>query len=175
MFKKISVTVIIFILVLACNDSTKPQKPENLISKEKMSEILHDLYIVNAAKGVNRKLLETNGFIPETYVLTKYDIDSTQFAESNAYYAFDTDVYKVIVDQVKARLEKEKVEFDELVKAEGIASKTKRDSVNKIKRRKKDSIKKAQKIMDLDSIAVDSIGIDEIEFNSIEIDSAIVN
>jgi len=142
MFKNISVIVVLCLLVMACNGYDKPKKPDNLIPKDKMSEVLYDLYIINAAKGVNRKLLEANGFIPETYVLTKYNIDSLQFAESNGYYSFDTDVYKVIIDDVKTRLEKEKEEFDVLKKAEDEIAKIERDSLNKIKIQKKDSIKK---------------------------------
>ena len=145
MFKNIIVFVVFFLLVIACSSTDKPKKPNNLISENQMSEVLYDLYIINAAKGVNRKLLETNGFIPEAYVLTKYNIDSIQFVESNAYYAFDTDVYKVIVDRVKDRLEKEKEEFKELQKIEGQAAKRTRDSINKIKKRKKGSIKKQSK------------------------------
>jgi len=142
MFKNISVILVLCLLVMACNGYDRPKKPDNLISKDKMSEVLYDLYIINAAKGVNRKLLEANGFIPETYVLTKYNIDSLQFAESNGYYSFDTDVYKVIIDDVKTRLEKEKEEFDVLKKAEDEIAKIERDSLNKIKIQKKDSIKK---------------------------------
>lgn len=164
MFKNISVIVVLCLLVMACNGYDRPKKPDNLIPKDKMSEVLYDLYIINAAKGVNRKLLESNGFVPETYVLTKYNIDSLQFAESNGYYSFDPDVYKAIIDQVKTRLEKEKEEFDVLKKAEDEVAKIKRDSINKIKLRKKDSIKKLKtdtivnlktdlKIITLDSTA----------------------
>ncbi|WP_296380704.1 DUF4296 domain-containing protein [Winogradskyella sp.] len=145
MVKKISVVIVLCLLVLACNETDKPKKPENLISKDKMSEVLYDLYIVNAAKGVNRKLLETNGFIPETYVLTKYNIDSTQFADSNTYYAFDIDIYKAIVDKVKIRLEKEKEEYEELQKIEGQAAKRKRDSIKKAKTISKDSLRELVK------------------------------
>ena len=140
MIKNISAILILCLLILACNENDKPERPDNLIPKEKMSDILHDLYIINAAKGVNRKVLETKGFMPETYVLTKYNIDSTQFADSNAYYAFDTDTYKSIVDQVKGRLEREKAEFEEIQKVEGMAAKIKRDSLNEMKQRKKDSL-----------------------------------
>ncbi len=104
-----------------------------------MSEVLYDLYVINAAKGVNRKLLEARGFMPETYVLTKHNIDSLQFADSNMYYAFDTEVYEAIVAKVKERLEKEKVEFEALQKIEGKAAKRRRDSLNRIKVRTKDS------------------------------------
>ena len=74
-------------LVMACSRKNEPKKPDNLISEAKMEQILYDLYIINAAKGVNRKMLETKGFFPESYVLKKHEIDSVEFAESNAYYA----------------------------------------------------------------------------------------
>lgn len=140
--RKIGVLFILCLLVLACNDKDQPKKPDNLISENQMEQIFYDLYIINAAKGVNRKILETNGFVPETYVLTKYKIDSTQFAKSNAYYAFDTEGYNRIVENVKAKLEKEKKTFAELQKAEDKVAKRKRDSINKIKNRKKDSLNK---------------------------------
>ena len=87
MLKKISV-ILLFLSCLACSD--KPKKPDNLISETKMEAVLYDLYMINSAKGVNRKLLEKNGFVPETYILTKHNVDSLQFAESNNYYAFET-------------------------------------------------------------------------------------
>ena len=148
MLKNIVVIIVLCLLAVACDGSGTIKKPDNLISKEKMSNILYDLYIINAAKGINRKLLENNGFVPETYFLTKYNIDSTQFADSNTYYAFNTEVYKVIVDEVKTRLEKEKEDYEELRKKEGQSAKTKRDSINKQGRKKKDSIKRV----------IDSIG-----------------
>ena len=145
MFKNISAIVVLCLLVVACNGNDKPKKPDNLISKDKMAEVLYDLYVINAAKGVNRKLLEASGFMPETYVLTKHSIDSLQFADSNMYYAFDTEVYEAIVAKVKERLEKEKVEFEALQKTEAKAAKRRRDSLNRIKVRTKDSIKKLDK------------------------------
>jgi len=145
MFKNLTVIMVLCLLVISCNGNGRPKKPDNLISKDKMSEVLYDLYVINAAKGVNRKLLEASGFMPETYVLTKHSIDSLQFADSNMYYAFDTDVYEVIVADVKERLEKEKVEFEALEKIESKAAKRSRDSLNRIKLKEKDSIKKLDK------------------------------
>lgn len=138
---RIVIIFIVTLLVLACNNKNKPKAPNNLISKAKMEQILYDLYIINAAKGVNRKLLEKNGFEPETYVLTKYNIDSTQFADSNAYYAFDTEEYKSIIEKVKAKLEKDKKTFEKLEKKEGMAAKRRRDSIKNSDSKKKDSIK----------------------------------
>lgn len=145
--RTISLLFILCLLVTACNEAEKPKKPENLIPRDKMEQVLYDLYVINAAKGVNKKLLETNGFQPETYLLTKHKIDSTQFANSNAYYAFDTDSYKSIIESVKSRLEKEKKIFEDLENAENLAVKRKRDSLSEIKKRKKDSIKKAKELL----------------------------
>ena len=142
MFKNIVVISVLCFLVIACDDSKKIKKPDNLIAKETMSNILYDLYVINAAKGINRKLLETNGFLPETYVLTKYNIDSTQFADSNTYYTFNNEVYKDIVDKVKARLEKEKKTYEVIREEEGQLAKVKRDSISVEQQKRRDSIKK---------------------------------
>ena len=145
MLKNIVVIIVLCLLVVACDGSNHVKKPDNLIPKEKMSNILYDLYIINAAKGVNRKLLEKHGFVPETYVLTKYNIDSTQFSDSNTYYAIKTEEYKDIVDEVKERLEKEKGDYEELQKQESLSAKAKRDSIKKEGNKKKDSIKRVIK------------------------------
>ena len=152
MLKHISVIVVLCVMVLACSNAYKPKKPDNLIPKDQMTELLYDLYVINAAKGVNRKILETNGFNPETYILTKYNIDSTQFADSNTYYSYKTEVYDEIVEKVKARLEKEKEVFEEIKEQENDSIKKRRDSISsakKISKKLKDSIKKT-----IDSLSV---------------------
>ena len=118
MLKNVIVIVVFSLFILSCNGIGEAKPPDNLISKDKMGNILFDLYVVNAAKGVNRKTLEKNGLDPETYILTKYNIDSSQFASSNAYYAHDIDVYQGIVDKVKARIEKEKKFYQDIKKSE---------------------------------------------------------
>jgi hypothetical protein len=166
MFKNLTVIMVLSLLVISCNGNGRPKKPDNLISKNKMSEVLYDLYVINAAKGVNKKLLEANGFRPETYILTKHSIDSLQFVDSNMYYAFDIDVYEAIIDKVKARLEKEKVEFEEVQKAEGKAAKRRRDSLSDIKYKIKDSLKGKNNKFPVNIIeAVTVKTIDDYQFN----------
>ena len=132
-------------MVLSCDKQNKPKKPDNLIPEEKMEGILYDMYIINAAKGVNRKILQNKGIVPETYILKKHQIDSAQFAESNAYYAFDPDLYKSMVESVKTRLENDKKVFEALEKKEGKAAQRRRDSIKTANEQRKDSIKKALK------------------------------
>ena len=137
--------VSLLVFLTSCDNTSKPSKPEKLISKDKMENILYDLYIINAAKGVNRKLLEDNGVVPESYLLSKYKIDSLQFVQSNAYYAFDSDLYKDMVEKVRARLENEKKTFEDLEKKESKEAKQRRDSINKINKNRKDSIRESLK------------------------------
>ena len=134
--------MVLGIFILACDSSNKPKKPDDLISKEKMTDLLYDLYLLNAAKGVNRLALEENDFDPEIYILKKYNVDSTRFAESNSYYAFDTELYNAIVDKVKARLESEKQHFEDIKEIEADSIKQRRDSIAKVKKIAKDSIRK---------------------------------
>lgn len=143
--KKILFILALVVLVFSCENKDRPPKPSNLISKDKMENILYDLYVINAAKGVNRKLLEDKGIVPETYILTKHQIDSAQFAESNAYYAFDPDLYKSIVEKVKNRLEKDKKTIEDLDKKADQKAKRRRDSITRVNEQRRDSIKKALK------------------------------
>jgi hypothetical protein len=131
-------------MVLSCTKSNKPKKPNNLISKEIMTDMLYDLYVINAAKSINKKVMEEKGLMPERYILDKYNIDSVQFAESNAYYAYYSDRYKDMVEQAKTRIETQK---DSLATIEKEA---------RLARQRQDSIRRlnAVKAMDKDSVAI---------------------
>jgi len=131
----------VLIFFVGCNGIDKPKKPDNLITKEKMSNIMYDLYILNAAKGVNKKVLELNGIMPLEYVYKKYDIDSLQFAESNTYYAYDTKTYTAIVEKVRADLQKDKDMYDKLNKDEQKVQ----DSIAEANKKVKDSLKTIDK------------------------------
>lgn len=143
--KKYLFIIVLLALVFTCKSENRPPKPSNLISKDKMEKILYDLYVINAAKGVNRKLLEDKGIVPESYVLNKHQIDSTQFAQSNAYYAYDPDLYKIMVEKIKARLEKDKEAYEDAEKKASKEAKRRRDSINRVNEKRRDSIKKALK------------------------------
>lgn len=125
--KRFSILLVLGILLWNCQNSGRPQKPDNLISKDQMADILYDVFLLNAAKGVNKRLLENHGIMPEAFVYKKYKIDSLQFALSNDYYSYDTSVYESIIENVKIKLEVEKKSNDELILKEDRV----RDSVRK--------------------------------------------
>lgn len=83
------------------------EKPKNLIPKEKMVMILNDLAIVNAAKVTNANILSQYDIEPTEYIFKKYDIDSTQFVESDRYYASIPEEHEEIYIAVETKLEAE--------------------------------------------------------------------
>ena len=137
---RLLVYILVPFLVLSCNEIDKPKKPDNLLSKDKMIEIITDISLVNAAKGVDKKLIEEKIINPEYYIFQKYNIDSLQFAENNNYYAYDVKEYEDIYLNVKNRLEKHRDEYDAIEELE----KKGKDSIRDVKRKEKDSIRKAR-------------------------------
>lgn len=130
-------------LVFSCNPSIeKPKKPENLIPEDKMVDIMYDIFILNSAKGVNKKMLELNGILPKDYVFEKYSIDSTQFAESNNYYVYDTKTYESILNKIAEKIDAKKKEYEALDKIEEADKKRKEDSIRRVRSKEKDSLMK---------------------------------
>ena len=105
--KKIIVLVILFSMVVGCQESAV-SKPDNLIDEDVLVSILYDLSLLEAMKSQNPAVLETNNINPNTYIYSKYKIDSLQFAKSNKYYASDIKKYKEIVENVNKKIEEQK-------------------------------------------------------------------
>lgn len=92
------------------------EKPENLISKDKMVNIVKEMTVINAAKSTNSGILKEYSIDPTSYVFKKYDVDSTQFVESDRYYASLPQEYEAIYMEVESLLEKEKEQMEEAKK-----------------------------------------------------------
>jgi len=136
-----NVIAIFFVLIfLGCNSIERPEKPDNLIPKAQMIDIMYDIFLLNSAKGVNKRMLESNGIEPEQYVFEKYGIDSTQFANSNNYYSYDTKTYESILEGIKEKINSKKKQYEALDKAEEEARKKKADSLKAARTKTKDSL-----------------------------------
>lgn len=71
-----------------------------------MVNILIDLKIIaSITAGDDVKVLDSNQVQSQKYIYKKYNIDSTQFALSNNYYAFHLKDYEDIYFKVKDSLE----------------------------------------------------------------------
>ena len=103
--KNILSIILLFLLSISCN-SNAVKKPENLIEREKMVDIIYDLSILEAAKSQKPIVLEQYQIKSNTYIYKKYQIDSLQFANSVKFYATDLEKYYGIYDSVNKRIER---------------------------------------------------------------------
>jgi hypothetical protein len=118
--------LILFFAFIGCQDVKAPEKPKDLIAKNKMVDILTEAYLANAARSVDNKSIISKGIVIDTLVYKNFGVDSLQFAKSNAYYAADVNTYIDLFQKVETRLN---------------AMQTKMDSIQKMEGKKKDSLK----------------------------------
>ncbi|MGI9546088.1 MAG: DUF4296 domain-containing protein [Flavobacteriaceae bacterium] len=103
--------LVLISIVLSCSEKVI-EKPENLIAKDQMVEIIYDLAIFNAAKKANASYLSNRKLEAMSFIYKKHGIDSIQFVKSDIYYASIPSEYEAMYKIVEARLEKEKSEMD---------------------------------------------------------------
>ena len=130
--------IVITLLFVSCYGIDRPKKPENLMSKDKMVDVLVELALVSSAKGINKRELENKGIVPDTFVYKKHKIDSTIFANSNNYYAYDIDEYSQIYKDVRDSLESLRTFYKDVEKKEDVIKQkelkeTLKDKVNRAK------------------------------------------
>ncbi|SHG50664.1 DUF4296 domain-containing protein [Flagellimonas flava] len=130
---KRTVTFILALLFLSCGEEVI-EKPENLIPKEEMVNILHDLALLKSAQNNIKPILEHKELTIMEFLYQKYQIDSARLAQSDLYYASIPLEYQAIYEEIDARLEKRK-------KAMEGRTKKRNDSVREAGKRRKDSIK----------------------------------
>ncbi len=132
--------VIFFILIVLYSCVEKViEKPENLISEEKMTAILFDIALMQAAKSTNSSVLENNGIEIMPMIYDKYEIDSVQFVQSDLYYASVPLVYQSIYESVESRIEERRAKLEE-------ARKQKADSVRSQTKKLTDSLRQSNQI-----------------------------
>lgn len=115
-------------LVSGCQDVDKTRKPEDLIPKEKMVDVITEIALLHGARSYNKNLLEEKGIDPSRYIYEKFSIDSLQFARSNDYYAANVKQYHEIYLEVKERLELLEDQYDSIRERE----ERRRDSIREL-------------------------------------------
>lgn len=126
------------LLVFSCAEKLM-KKPENLIAKDKMIDIVEDLTILKAAKSTNVSVLQKNDLDPMSYIFEKYAIDSASFVDSDRYYASIPEEYEAIYTTVEERVTAERDRRKELKRVND-SIKRKKKEANRRPRRVKDSL-----------------------------------
>lgn len=142
--KKLLPFLAVIFFFASCNKDLA-EKPENLIEKEKMVNVMYDLSVLTAMRSQNPVFLDSFKNSSNDYIYKKYKIDSIQFAKSNIYYAADYKEYKAMYDQVKLRLDNDKKRIEAVIKAEKKKTDLLEKKNKKLKETKKaDSIKRVK-------------------------------
>lgn len=135
-------SILIVLFLHACQDKVTYEKPEGLISKSKMTDLLYDMHMVIGTSNIQNVHLEKNRNYM-SLVYEKYGIDSTQFAVSNLYYTAHVQDYEEIFEEVERRIEQLKDEM--MPNADSIAGASKNA---RRAEQYKDSIERALKLKD---------------------------
>ena len=103
--RKILASLCILFVLFACESKVNYQKPDNLLSKKQMANLLFDMHVAAATSNVSNLKLEKNRNYM-SLIYEKYGIDSTEFAINNLYYTSSIDEYEEIFEVVEKRLKK---------------------------------------------------------------------
>ena len=122
--KKHFIIALLSFLVINCTSNTILKKPDDLIPRDKMVNLLTDLLLANSADNIRNTQDKRNvQYFP--LVFEKYQVDSAQFRASNYYYTSRIDDYDKIMKEVETRFQtlidtyqKEQRETDSLKRLE---------------------------------------------------------
>jgi hypothetical protein len=127
---------------MGCQDVKRPDRPDDLIPRDKMVDIFTEAYVMNAARSINLKVINEYGVALDSTFYAKYDIDSLQFVKSNAFYTANLNQYLSLFEEVEQRL---------------LQLEVKKDSVDLFK------IKQAEAALKKDSLKIQSGLVDPVE------------
>jgi len=117
------------LFLINCTSNTIIKKPDNLVSKDEMANILTDMFLASGGENIkNIQLQRKVNYFPLVY--EKHQIDSTRFKESNFYYVSRIDDYQEILKKVEKKLKELKKLNQEEIDI--------RDSIKKIDRKRED-------------------------------------
>lgn len=139
---KKGISLLAILALLGCKEDLV-KKPEHLIEKSKMMDIMYDLALLEAVKYQNPAVLDSNQIRPKQFIYKKYKIDSLQLAQNNIYYAADYKNYKIMFESVVKRIANEKKRVNSVIKLEEKKDKIRIDKLKKksqLAKKSKDSI-----------------------------------
>ena len=84
------------ISTLSCTEAI--EKPKDILSEEKMSEIIADFAINEQSYTIGGNINTENA---TRFILKKYNIKGQQFTDSYKYYMTDPDTMKEILDEAQ--------------------------------------------------------------------------
>ncbi len=117
-----------------CTSNTIFKKPNDLISKDLMVDLLTEMYLASSGENTkNMSLKRKVNYFP--IVFEKYNVDSTRFKASNYYYMSRIDDYDEILGKVEERLKKLSERYENERKIRDSIKRAQYDSIRDSKRK----------------------------------------
>ncbi len=111
--KKINILFLSLFSIISC-DNGVIKKPDNLIERSQMVNIIYDLSILEGMKSTNSI---GNAYPTATQFLKKkYKIDSLTYSKNSHYYSSDLKEYKKMFDEVKQRIDNNNAKINPIKK-----------------------------------------------------------
>ncbi len=108
---KYLIIILLSLVLINCTSNTIIEKPENLIPKEKMVDLLTDMFLASGARNI-KNINDDRKVEYFPLVFEKHHIDSIQFRESSYYYISKIDEYDAILQEVDNRLRKLRTQYE---------------------------------------------------------------
>lgn len=111
---------ICFLLIFLCSCAQNVEKPDNLLSEQKMTDIMVDIYIHQQSSYLNT----IGGNPPDyakanTHLLQEHGVNVRNFEKSFEYYFLHPDLYESLLIKIGNRLENQLPE-EERIKREDL-------------------------------------------------------
>ena len=124
--------VILSLFLYSCTSNTIIKKPDDIIPKEQMVDLLTDMFIAKGGDNIkNINLQRSVNYFP--FVFEKYQIDTVRFKESNYYYTSRIDDYDDILGKVDVRLKALKKQYEDENDLNDSLARFKKDSIKNIR------------------------------------------
>ncbi|MBL4938862.1 MAG: DUF4296 domain-containing protein [Lutibacter sp.] len=124
--------VILSVFLYACTSNTIIKKPNDLIPKEQMVDLLTDMFLAKGGDNIKNTNLQRNvNYFP--FVFEKHKIDTVRFKESNYYYISRIDDYDEILGKVDERLKALKKQYDDENKLNDSLARLKKESIKMLR------------------------------------------
>ena len=111
------VYLFLFISFFSCGENIV-SKPERLLSKQEMENLMYDLAIIDALRDVDYRLIDTLAPNLQEIIYKKHNVDCTLVVNNMIYYSSLPKEYDKIIKNVENRLKKERESLSEETKKE---------------------------------------------------------
>lgn len=126
--KHIILLLLVSFFMCSCSDVQERNKPEQLLSQDKMVKIYTDMLMLDAVYRTNPKKFKSYELEPTAHIYNKFDIDSLTLAQNMNYYNLDFETNSEIYQEVRENIERKKGIIDSIDQVKDSLRRVKQES-----------------------------------------------